>query len=82
MNGNGQNGGNHSCPRCIKGFMLNDFGDQLCLCCGYRASTSTDRETAKAFLVEAIVARMISDDSNEINDILARDWKLAGLAAK
>ncbi len=70
----------HSCPRCIKGYLIHENGDALCLCCGYRSSTATDREAAKAFLTEAIVARLLQDDSNEIDDILDRDFKLAGMA--
>ncbi len=80
-NGNGHRNGYH-CPRCIGGTLMRDGSDCLCILCGFRESSATDREEAKAFLVEAIVARLLQDDSNEIDDIMDRDFKLAGLATK
>ena len=76
------NSNGYHCPRCIGGTLIKDTSDILCLNCGYRFFTATDREAARAYLTEAIISRLISDDSNEIADIMNRDFKLAGMAAE
>jgi hypothetical protein len=50
--------------------------------CGFRLVITSKRQVTKDYLTEAIIARMISDGSGEIDDILDRDFKLAGMATK
>jgi len=76
------NNGNGHCPRCIGGTLIKEGKDILCLNCGYRTFNGSKRQAAKDYLSEAICARLILDDSNEIDDLLDRDFKLAGMAAK
>lgn len=76
------NGNGHHCPRCIGGVLVKDGNDILCLNCGSRVTLASDRRVAKDFLSEALCARLILDDTNEINDLKDSDFKLAGMAAK
>ena len=72
----------YHCPRCINGTLIKDTTDILCMNCGFRLVITSKRQVTKDYLTEAIIARMISDGSGEIDDILDRDFKLAGMATK
>ena len=78
-NGNGyRNGSNYH--RCNIGILLKEWDGLYCLMCGWRISFYFKENEHEAYLTEAIIARLILDDCNEIDDLMNRDFKLAGLA--
>ena len=79
-NGNGHRNGSR-CPRCIGGTLIRENGDALCLNCGHRITLPSKNGPARDYLTEGIIARMLLDDTNEIEDVSDGDFRLAGMAA-
>lgn len=70
----------HVCPRCIKGYLITEFCDRVCLNCGYRPDNGYHSGDIQEYTTSAIVARLQHNGNGDLDDIGLKHMELAGLA--